>query len=441
MRAILLMLMMAMVGGMSRFAQAQPPAVTVYHEDPAHLWNRVHRALLVRTTDRDQTFGLDSVDPILWANTKHLLEGESHRAAIDVLHEFIATDGERLIDDPVKRAILQRDLWAIFDWTCTRRDAYAAEQRALRERLAAVMRRVALSPEQIATLPGMYAAAVEARRFPVQPEVADPNAPFLPADLFHEQGPWLYLAVPGEVVAPGHARVFSRSIFEVFLRHPEGREAGIEYLHTVSDFADPYVLPPDPPRGQRRVPVLNPGLPQFPVGTQVALVRRAMLVEADGKPSPTRLIESIQLRAYLHIPGKGEPRRPGDQSFHEFVLTRRGLFEHPSQGLRAIGRDEEDMLFVNLASHGIDWIERPPNRPDEVRRLTHPVFASCFHCHSGAGIHSLNSFTRFMGTRTDRPTMYHTVAAAQETYAVRLKRERYDWGLLEQHWGQLAESR
>lgn len=37
-------------------------------------------------------------------------------ARVDKLQEeFIVTHGERLIDDPLKRAFLQRDLWAVFD--------------------------------------------------------------------------------------------------------------------------------------------------------------------------------------------------------------------------------------------------------------------------------------------------------------------------------------
>jgi hypothetical protein len=43
--------------------------------------------------------------------------------AIAVLEEFIDGNGERLIEDPLKRAVLQRDLW----WVETR---YVQKERA-----------------------------------------------------------------------------------------------------------------------------------------------------------------------------------------------------------------------------------------------------------------------------------------------------------------------
>jgi hypothetical protein len=38
---------------------------------------------------------------------------------LHLLDELLHTDAENLIRDPVKRALLQRDLWAVFDWSAT----------------------------------------------------------------------------------------------------------------------------------------------------------------------------------------------------------------------------------------------------------------------------------------------------------------------------------
>ena len=92
--------------------------MTVERFDPAP--HGLHGTLRVRETAHDGWVGADSVDLILWSNSKHLLDGPSHRRAIEVLDEFVAQHAERLIEDPLKRAVLQRDLWAIFDWTCGR---------------------------------------------------------------------------------------------------------------------------------------------------------------------------------------------------------------------------------------------------------------------------------------------------------------------------------
>jgi hypothetical protein len=424
----------AIVFLLSSVARAEPPAITLYDNDPVHLWDRLHAALRVRETANDGLVGVDSVDPILWSNTKHLLAGESHRSAVAALDEFIANHGERLIDDPVKRAILQHDLWAVFDWTCGSdgREAgdFEGQRKALQLRLASVLRRVALTRAQINALPNTYAAAVESRRFATEPDAAHPQTPFLPPDLLDPTGPWLNLYRPGDgIAAPLHVRSFgARSTFNTFLRHPGGREAGIAYLKQLSEFPDPYVASKDE-HGRQQMN-LNPKLPQFPAGTQVALLRRAILIDADGNLAPTNLVETVQLRVYLTDPATATGKRE-DQSFHEFNFTRRDLFSNPGGALRAVEADEQDILNVQFAGHGIDWIEAPLNRPGETRRLRYPVMNACFSCHGGAGIFSVNTFTRMFGPQTFSPTIGQSGPEMQFTLIEAAKRERFDFGLLQ----------
>ena len=95
-----------------------PDKTAIYHPDHDHLWNRVHEALFVRVDEDGREHGRDSVDPLLWPETSEfLLQGKSHEKIITLLDEFIAKDGEKSIKDPLKRAVLQHDLWAVFDWT------------------------------------------------------------------------------------------------------------------------------------------------------------------------------------------------------------------------------------------------------------------------------------------------------------------------------------
>src|SRR5436309_1248902 len=56
---------------------AAPPTgstsvVSLYHPDPAHLWNRLYGALYLRQAADGQFFGLDQLDPLLWAQSIHL---------------------------------------------------------------------------------------------------------------------------------------------------------------------------------------------------------------------------------------------------------------------------------------------------------------------------------------------------------------------------------
>ena len=155
----------AAVGSMAfAIAAAQrPPAVPpLYDADAAHLWNRIHATFHVRVAPDGTRHGLDTIDPQLWRDTKHLLNGESHVRAKAVLDEFLAANGERLIQDPLRRAVFQNDLWSIFDWLVTNSDGDMDARRALMPRFVHVMRRVALGQQQIDALPDTYALALGA---------------------------------------------------------------------------------------------------------------------------------------------------------------------------------------------------------------------------------------------------------------------------------------
>jgi hypothetical protein len=89
----------------------------LYDPNPAHIWNRLYDALLIREGPTGAKYGADSLDPLLWRDTKHLLAQPSHARALRVLDQFLQTNAEVLIQDSLKRAIFQRDLWALFDWS------------------------------------------------------------------------------------------------------------------------------------------------------------------------------------------------------------------------------------------------------------------------------------------------------------------------------------
>src|SRR5258708_22450693 len=125
-------------------AAAIPSEYCIYDPDPKHLWNRMHEILFIRTSVQGDRYGFDRVDPLYWVNTNHLLEKTSHQRALDILTEFLETHGEKLIQDPLKRAWLQHDLWALFDWAALinrdqpwyREERFVAERRRLAELLA-----------------------------------------------------------------------------------------------------------------------------------------------------------------------------------------------------------------------------------------------------------------------------------------------------------------
>src|SRR2546427_223829 len=84
-----------------------------------------------------------------------------HRQALAVLDECLDVHGEKLINEALKRAWLQHVLWFLFDWSASpyRGENFARERQELQRRLAIAIRRLALSRNEIASLPDNYARA------------------------------------------------------------------------------------------------------------------------------------------------------------------------------------------------------------------------------------------------------------------------------------------
>jgi hypothetical protein len=295
-----------------------PPAMTsseqsMYHAKPEHLWNRLHTAMFVRVGPDGHAYGQDRLEPLLWGRSKHLLEEKSNKQVVALLEEFLKNKGENLVEDPLKRAVLQRDLWLVFNWLAgehnikhfyepklKEEEEVRASRDRLRRPLAAVIGQLALTPDQIKKLPDNYAAAVASGEFAKRFDPERPDKPYLPADLFAADGPWVCVGRTDGPIAPAHLRdtgtnVFTNSAFLLFLRLPSGRATTVDYLKRLRAFDQPLLVEAkDEKRLEKYFP--NPNLPQFPVGAEVALVRRAQLIASSNTPSATALTESVQLR-------------------------------------------------------------------------------------------------------------------------------------------------
>ena len=394
-RPIVPILALLAVGGTQRRAQPsaapqQPrPALTVFDPNPNHIWNRTYACLFVRSGPDGTDYGADSPDPLLWAETRHLLTGDSHRRALTCLDEFLGSRAEHLIQDPAERAVLQHDLWAVFDWVNLGVDL-PRERLELEIRLAAAIRRLALTSEQVRRLPDNYAAAEAARQFAQIYAPHNPREPFLPPDLFRPDGPWICLsAFSDKPTALSHFT--GRSRFLVFMRLPGGRDATLAYLHGLRASSEPPLL-----LDRSSMPVLlNLALPQFPIGTQLALVRQAIIIDDKGGLEPTALTESVQLRVYHDITPGRQARNfingpsSHDQDFFEFRMSRPELFARGSGSLVAVLPGE--MEYPTFSTHGTDAFESTSSI--DGRSV---VLERCRSCHSDSGIHSVQSRLQWM---------------------------------------------
>jgi hypothetical protein len=380
-----------------------PVGSALYVPDHDHLWNRAHSALLLRTGPDGRTYGQDRLEPLLWKESQHLLNGKSHERAVAVLEAWLRDNGESLIDNPVKRAVLQRDLWLIFNWLADNLDDPARKR--LGGPLANAIHRLALSPDQIAKLPDNYVAAVVSKRFPDRFDPDKPDQAYLPRDLFKPDGPWVCVGRTTGRTAPlhlGESNPFTNSAFLIFLKFSASREATLAFLKQLAAFDKPLYLPNTDEKTSRLLPNLpNPALPQWPRGTEVALVRRAMLIDSNGRVVASPLTESVQLRvmrtdtpAMTAKPVEELYRGARDaQAFAEFQLRRTGLFAGEAGGLRDVSGERD--FKTGFASHQWDEFENQTSTSAPFPERSQPFKnnrASCFGCHQYPGVYSFNSF-------------------------------------------------
>lgn len=260
------------------------------------------------------------------------------------------------------------------------------------------MRRIALSPEEITNLPDNYQAAVKAK------------TAGLPADLLNPQGAWVLVrnrTRADDFAAPIHVNAtHGRAAFLILIRFPRGRKAVLDYLQELGG------LPK------------HSEIPQIPQGTQVALMRRAMLIDNTGQLRATKLTENIQLRVYQEL------RNP---QMLEFRLRRDALFAGRSGGLMATPRNEQS--FFALSHLGFDRNARPDpiEKPHVYDERFHPpvIMHSCSVCHAGPGIFGFQSM--FAGDHKSLP-LAPTKLETQITPLIERTEEGYAWGLLQGLW-------
>lgn len=416
-------------------AASKPERVTLYSADPDHLWNRLHSALFVRKGPDGELYGRDDIDPWLWPETQFLLVGDHHQRVVKLLDEFLSDNGEHLVVDPLKQAVLQHDLWAVFDWLANPNAVYQqnphwAERRALQRRLAGIIHKLAPSAEQISRFPDNLASAIAAKNSLEQYDPNQPDQPFLPPDLFRPDGPWVLLGEHMRSAAVAHVSFVSgRSAFFVFLNLPGGRQATLDYLEKLHAFPQPLLPHSIKDRGQ-----VNPALPQFPAGTQVALAREMLVIDNQGRITPTRVIESIQFRYYRDVARLKKPARDDEvssqQAFYEFRFRREDLFSGNKQGLHAVAPEATEYRLFIAQPHDVFESERTTSRPQAIMK-------TCIDCHGkndpnfGAGIHSVLSIQRGFTPDPRLPLLKDYDRAQQEEAVLIWKRAHFSWGLLQ----------
>ncbi len=418
-------LLLAMIAALGCCAVHAAEALAgVYDRDPEHLWNRLYRAVATRTAEGIE-FGADNSEPYL-----DPVEDVARLNA--VLDEFLAGDGRSRPPGDLRQALLLNDVWAAFDL------AVARDAKSLQQKLARAVWRLRMPAAAIVALPGNYAQAVKRGDFAADFAPARPDTPFLPADLFDANGPWVQIGKPGGLVALSHvAGMSGRSTFQVFIRCPGGRKATVEYLQTLNLYRTPWAFEPaeiatnEPSKEQVRWDPLrlNDRTPQFPAGTMVALVRQMVVIDEKLEPVPTPITQAVQLRVFKKVGAlRGSDTLASlaeRQSVYDFVMRRRDLLAGRSGGLHAVTRDERE--FRQTHYPGADDIARA-----REHRVGPVVLSTCARCHLADGIFSVHSYTGMLNPyRSLNPQLLPAEAPDyQRAAAVEWKKRQFDWGLL-----------
>jgi hypothetical protein len=423
---------------------------------------RLRRALFVHKVFDGAEHGERELDPLLWPSSTYLLTSPRYEE-LDAL--LVELDTRNLIPrDLLRRAMLERYRWALFDWlaktawpvviTSNPADP-TPEKRVPRSRhlvhgVANAMRRIALTQGEIAALPDNYAAAVASHTWPTAALDAASNEPFLPPDLLNPTGEFVPLrSMVPETLTPEHDDHFrNRSLFSVHLRLPGGRAETLAYLLQLRGFPDRLIadIGPDGMTERRAIQWpfqsglhLNPNTPQFPVGTEVALVRRMAVFDNEGRVLVSHVVESVELRRFRRIDRRASVGElfdapAGDQQFIQFVLDREQLFDGVSGGLRAVRKDE--LRYETFRTPDFDVPDLPlSSRPG-------PILDNCIQCHGAPGLFSMPTYTgvvlergsHFKNSVSALPNYLDAEAPGYETdnKTELAKSRRFEWGVLQE---------
>lgn len=370
----------------------------LFDVDPRHPANRLFAAFYIRTSDIPtkrggmpvkRIEGGDVIDFQGWPGSDYWSDAATCQKLSAVLDECLNDPARFRPADPIKRAILQRDLWAAFDYYLGRNIARTGDVEARQRRdqicrkLARVLNHLTLTSAEITALPDNYAAAIQSGRFPAEHNF-DPAVDYLPHGLLTDPEQWQEIDFfqPKDVTTDIRERFvtlhtrnyLARSYYRIFYRFPAGRSAVERYLNTFEEQGIDWKA-----SAQHGSAKISKDAPQIPVGAEVALVQYLMTLDDQLNPTPTPIVESIQMRTFRNIDGKPEPptNTTVGMNIYEYLLKRRLLFDGLKYGgLERTPDDHPIYRVIFLGPKAPDWGENG-------RSLT--LMQDCRRCHTGSG--------------------------------------------------------
>src|SRR5262249_41366556 len=142
--------------------------------------------------------------------------------------------------------------------------------------------------------------------------------------------------------------------------------------------------------------------------TQVALVRRMLLIDTEGRIRLTPITETVQMIV-------GTER--------EFKLDRKDfLGGKTKQSIRRVTEDDRerpDIVFLG---------RNAGDRPE-------PILKSCSKCHPGGDLNARTQiFSVWVGPQRARPRLIESTADHEVAKGIRWKSDQFMWGKLQGLW-------
>ena len=182
-------------------------------KDKADPYDTLYEVIMTRWKD-GKAYAQDETSPAVFSWSEFPFDDstfDKFNAALDAFATLPQEKIEKYSD--VQRALMQRNLWELFettfnwkwsaDWWWDGQRSFPKthiERRAIAQpKIASLIKRLALTKEQILALPNTLAATIKSGQFAEAHDPADPLKPFLPRDLHSPtESSWICLAKMGK---------------------------------------------------------------------------------------------------------------------------------------------------------------------------------------------------------------------------------------------------
>jgi hypothetical protein len=395
--------------------QPQP----VYGDAPQDSWNRIFyflftRPVTLRLTEdfpegapfRADSFGGVSRFPALRVSERTFERIELGDRAINPLYpSFLDSAGtvrlfteprysefERVLREaleegnkraPIQRALMQSDLWAAYDkiYRDSRR-IDAARAAHILKTLAALIRKLALTPDEIAALPDNYATAANRLHLP---------------DLFGEHSPWI----------------------EIEWSQSRSHDASSDFRRSTRIF-----LNPGPKLTDQRTfleAFRVDSSPHAPLEA-VALVTQCLLIDNAGNAVPSRITTEVQVREFIR----------SKTEIAEFELSRRAMLKEPAFG-GLVRLDETSPAYLAAAGNDYTFATGIDSSDGRLRDISimGSLRTRCAGCH-GAKVNTLFTFS-VQDPGSGMIRILHKRANEHAQYVVEQKTKLGSWKSLQEY--------